>query len=323
MTGPSVSIVVVTWQSAADLRRLVRSLNRFLDGSQELIVVDNASDDDPAAVARAWKGTGWFLEMARNYGFGAAANAGVAEAAGETVVVLNPDTELVDEGLPRLAAAAIERSALVGPKVLGPDRRPQASASGPPVGIWPWVRAVLPSGVGPRPVLARTAPWRIPRLTRVAWLTGSCLAGPREILHSLGPFDAAIELYGEDLDLGLRAAGAAVPSLFAPQACTILHYGKGSTSKRFRDLGRGRAAANGRAVLRRAHGARAERSAWWAERTNLRLRVVTKSLLGRDHRWDSLVLAGLREAGSFPGLPDAPDLAAPEPASCSPLNEGT
>ena len=87
------------------------------------------------------EGAGRLIELDDNIGFGAASNVGVGEAGGDATVLLNPDTELLDDGLDRLAAAALERGALVGPRVLNPDGTIQPSASGPEVGAWPWVRA--------------------------------------------------------------------------------------------------------------------------------------------------------------------------------------
>lgn len=278
-------------------------MNRHLDGGQELIVVDNDSADDPEAAARRWRGPGWYLEMDDNHGFGAAVNAGVAQASNDTVVVLNPDTELVDDSLAQLASTATRLAALVGPRVLNRDGSTQPSASGPAVGVWPWVRAFLPSGILPARILAKTAPWRLDSLTPVTWLTGACFAGPRDVLRDLGPFDATIDLYGEDLDLGVRAGKAGVASFIAPQACSLIHDGKVSTSGRYEDLGRAQAGVHGRAVLLRAYGRRRERAAWWAERANLRLRVLFKRLLRRDPSWDELVLGGLEKARSFAPLP--------------------
>ena len=168
--------------------------------------------------------------------------------------MLNADTELLDDGLGRLVELATGEGALTGPRVLQPDGAVQPSASGPPVGAWPWVEAMVPAAVLPKAALARTAPWRLRSRTPVAWLTGCCVAGPTGPLRSLGPFDPAIHLYAEDLDLGLRASAAGVESVYAPELCTLRHYGKGSTSQRFDDLGRGPSAANGRAVLLRSFG---------------------------------------------------------------------
>ena len=147
-------------------------MNRHLDGSQELIVVDNASSDSPAEAAAGWKGEHRFIGLDRNRGFGAASNAGVAAASGDATVLLNPDTEVLDDGLDRLAAAALARRALVGPRLLNPDGTVQPSASGPEVGVWPWIRALTPAAVQPGPLRARTEPYRLERAVEVTWLTG-------------------------------------------------------------------------------------------------------------------------------------------------------
>jgi GT2 family glycosyltransferase len=110
----------------------------------ELIVVDNASSDDPSEAVRAWRGERRLIALERNVGFGAAANAGVEAARHEGVVLLNPDTVLLDPSLGGLVELALSRGVLAGPRLLNPDRSPQPSASGPPVGIWPWMSAVVP-----------------------------------------------------------------------------------------------------------------------------------------------------------------------------------
>jgi N-acetylglucosaminyl-diphospho-decaprenol L-rhamnosyltransferase len=276
------SIVLVTWQSAGHLAALVRSMTRHLSTEPELVVMDNASSDDPEGVARSWHGPMSFTRLERNAGYGTAANAGVEAASSDAVVLLNPDTELIDGGLGELAALAVERGALVGPRVLNPDRSIQPSASGSPVGAWPWIGAVIPGRVQPGPLRARTEPWRLDRTVRVAWLTGACVAAPRDALLELGPFDPGIDMYSEDMDLGLRAAAAGIPSLFCPQVCRIVHQGGASAALRFPDGPQQAAALNRRAVLRRAYGASRERRSWLARRTNLRLRVLAKRALGRN-----------------------------------------
>ena len=221
----SLSVVVVTWRSARDLERLIASMQVHLDRDIQLVVADNASGDGVAAVVACVAGPHRLIELEANAGFGAAANCGIEAAEGEATVLLNPDTELVDRSLLELARYALERRVLAGPRVLEADGSPQPSASGPPVGAWPWIGAVVPGALQPSWLLARTEPWRLDRTTRVVWLAGSCVAAPRDVLLELGPFDPAIHLYGEDMDLGLRAARAGVPSLFCPEVARVIHFG--------------------------------------------------------------------------------------------------
>jgi len=290
------SVVVVTWESAGRLRTLIASMNAMLEPGPELIVVDNASSDDPAVPAREWKGETRFVGLERNEGFGAATNAGVAVARHRGVVLLNPDTVLLDSGLERLVEIALDRRALAGPRLLDPDGSIQPSASGPPVGLWPWIGALLPGAIQPGALKARTEPWRLERATRVAWLTGACIAAPRETLLRLGPFDPAIHLFAEDMDLGLRAARAGVPSWFCPDACRITHVGGASATVRFPAGSEATVARNRHLVLRRIYGPRRERASRLAQRLNLRLRVITKRALGRDAARDRAALEAARRA---------------------------
>jgi N-acetylglucosaminyl-diphospho-decaprenol L-rhamnosyltransferase len=291
----SYSIVVVTWESARHLAALVESMNAHLDSGPELVVVDNASSDDPDRRAREWRGESRFIGLERNVGFGAATNSGVEAARHEGVVLLNPDTILVDASLGDLVAVALRRGALAGPRLRDADGSIQPSASGPPVGVWPWIGAVVPGALQPSPLRRRTEPWRLERTIRVAWLTAACVAAPRTALRRLGPFDPAIHLYAEDMDLGLRAARSGVPSWFCPDVCRIIHRGGGSAMLAPGDR-ESSVASNRRAVLRRAYGERRERWAWLAYRLNLRVRLTAKRALGRDAGREQAALAASRAA---------------------------
>jgi N-acetylglucosaminyl-diphospho-decaprenol L-rhamnosyltransferase len=290
------SIVVVTWRSAVELGRLVGSIRSWLDPLPDVVVVDNASGDGVETALAQWPGQKRCVTLAKNVGFGAAANLGVSLSS-DMVVLLNPDTLLVDASLKDLVQKEERLNALVGPRLLNADYTVQPSASGPPTGVWPWVGAVIPGAIAPRAIKARTAPWRLERLVSVSWLAGACVAAPRTLLASLGPFDPAIHLFGEDLDLCVRAARAGVVSYLAPDSCRIVHYGSRSVAQIHHDHGASLRAASQRAVIRRIYGARAERRSWRGYRLNLALRLLSRRLLRRDvsaHRcreWQAAVRA--------------------------------
>jgi N-acetylglucosaminyl-diphospho-decaprenol L-rhamnosyltransferase len=298
MTATPYSVVVVTWQCAAFAAALVETMNRWLDGTQQLVVIDNGSTDGVEAAVRAWRGPSHFERLSTNAGFGAAVNVGVERAGHDVVVMLNPDVELRDASLDELAASALELNALVGPRVLNPDGSIQASASGPEVGAWPWVRACLPGNLAPRFIVQYTEPYRCRERTSVSWLTGACIAGPRSVLMQLGPFDPHIHLYGEDLDLGLRAQMMDVPSYFCPETCSVVHHGGGASTVAFGspEGWRLQGASNFRAVLRRTYGRRRETGAWCALTLNLALRAAAKRALGRATRRDRAALSAVWRA---------------------------
>ena len=285
-TATECSLVVVAWESEAHLVRLVSSMNRHLGGDVELVVVDNGSSDRPDRAAAEWKGERRFIELGSNRGYGAAANVGIEAARGEAVVTINPDTELLDGRIRELAAMALRRGALAGPRLLYADRSLQASACGPVTGPWPWVRALVPSSLLPGAALKRTEPWRVDRTIEVAWLCGACVAGPRARLLELGPFEPAIHLYGEDMDLGLRAGAAGIASLFCPDVCSIVHVGQGSASLLPLDDLAERIETGWRGSMRRNVGATRARRALWARRVYAARRAVQERLLRGEVSWD-------------------------------------
>jgi N-acetylglucosaminyl-diphospho-decaprenol L-rhamnosyltransferase len=294
---PVISFVVVTWESHQDLEGLIQSMREHLPNhdSVELIVVDNASSEDPTEIARRWQGPVQIERLTSNIGFGSASNRGVRMATAPVTVLCNPDVRLSDDSVLRLCRFAVEKSALVGPRLLWGDGEIQPSASGPVIGFWPWVAALIPGALQPSAILRHTEPWRCHETVEVIWLTGAMIVAPTDLLRRLGPFDEGIELMSEDLDLGIRAQGAGVRVLFAPDLCSVTHLGGRSLDRRFPDSGRKLAASNRSFAIRRAYGEGAERRSRAALSTKLRLRRTFKTLLGRD---DSAERGELEALGS-------------------------
>ena len=93
-------VVTVAYNSAAALRGMLGSMPPGLG----VIVVDNASRDDSAAVAEAAGAR--VIRNTANLGFGAGCNIGMAAAEKEFVLLANPDTRLDAAAIARLVAAA-------------------------------------------------------------------------------------------------------------------------------------------------------------------------------------------------------------------------
>ena len=292
-----LSLVVVTWNSADELRALIASVERELRSDYEIVVIDNASNDDTARVAEAHAATEVVL-LDENVGFGAASNMGVRRARHDAVILLNPDTELIDGSLRHLADLAVGRGALCGPEILNSDRSRQPSASSQPAGWEVGLGAVLPARLLPQRLRNRCEPWRAERTITAGWLTGACIAAPRRLLLALGPFDERIHLFAEDMDLGIRARQAGISSLFAPQTARIIHHGDRSSSKRFPDSGLSLRLANRHLVLSRRLGARRAAYDFVCQFAFHSTRLVAKAVIGRqfsrERRWFSAVLRHAR-----------------------------
>jgi GT2 family glycosyltransferase/glycosyltransferase involved in cell wall biosynthesis len=234
----ALALVTVTHNSSGELERLLDSVALHLPGSR-VVVVDSASEDQSREVAlrrRAGIATE-LIALERNEGFGAGCNRGVAAVKEPVTALVNPDVELIDDSLlvlveETLRPAGPER--LLAPLVLSPDGSRQDTVHPRPGSAAELARSLFPPAVavgwlGPALGLA---PWRSRRSRRVGWAVACALVGRTGTFARLGPFDERIFLYGEDLDLGLRARELGIRTWFCPRA-RVIHARAHATAPAF------------------------------------------------------------------------------------------
>src|SRR5215212_5988394 len=117
---PRLSIIIVTFNSRAEIDACLRSLTDGIRVDREIIVVDNASTDGTAAQVRErWPGIR-LVQLGANLGFARASNIGIQQTFGELVLLLNPDTVVRAGAVDRLVAALDQdpQAAVVGPRII-------------------------------------------------------------------------------------------------------------------------------------------------------------------------------------------------------------
>jgi GT2 family glycosyltransferase len=298
------SIVVVTWNSERDLPRLVGSIHSHLDEAHyELIFVDSASGDSSVTLAEELAPEARVVALNENVGFGIGCNVGTREATGDVVVLLNPDTELVDGSLVELAQVARHQKALFGARLLNEDGSRQISAF-PRIASWEHaLLAFWPGALMPMRVRMRCEPWRFDQRLRAGWISAACLAAQRELLLELGPFDESFHLYGEDTELGTRAAELGIPSVFAPDVARVVHLSFRSGEQRFSDSGMRRKVMARRSVVLEHRGRAPMVLDSVAEFILHGSRWLAKLVVGRDASEDGAWMRGMfrfREGGADP-----------------------
>ncbi|MGX1693927.1 glycosyltransferase [Microbacterium keratanolyticum] len=175
--------------------------NVTLTDDVEWIVVDNASSDDSAKIARDLGAR--VIELSDNIGFGAANNLGFQHSGGDLVAFINPDVTPRITDLTELASHLVEHPRdLVAPQLLNPDRTEQPNGRGLPYLAYK--------------ILNRTDPQRLQnRYLLIAkenekrtcdWVMGAVVGATRERFLKLGPWDEKFFVYYEDSDIGLRNA---------------------------------------------------------------------------------------------------------------------
>lgn len=287
------TVVVVLHDSAVELQALLASLARTARPPAQLIVVDSGSALDTGAdLARA--AGAQVVRLPGNPGFGAANNVGVALAAHDVTVLVNPDVVVHDDALDALAGRARDRDALHVPRLLNVDGTVQRSAHplpGSPVGLLP---AVVHPRVLPRRAREAADPWRACAPREVGWAIAACVAARTSTLRRLGPFDPAAFLFYEDMELCLRARALGCPTVLRPEI-VVTHTGGHSTGPA---LGPSHALqANRRhAVVADVLGPRA--AAWddAAQTLTFATRAAGRRLLRRDASRERAQLAAVRAA---------------------------
>jgi len=229
-----LSVVIVSYDSEAHIGACLDSLDRHLTGvTHEICVVDNASTDGTReVVARRPHVT--LVANARNRGFAAAVNEGLAATTGRLVMWINPDSALMDGGTSRLMADldAAADVGIVGPCILDPDGALQRSARAFPSYDWAvghrhsWLTRLFPNNpYSRRYLLGDLDPDRV---SDVDWVSGACLLHRRELVGRIGPLDERFFMYCEDVDFCLRARRAGWAVRYHP-GLHVVHHVAGST----------------------------------------------------------------------------------------------
>ena len=228
--GPLLSVVIVTWNSATVLGGCLDALAAAPPAVKwEAIVVDNGSADDTTGIAERHPLGVRLIANGANRGLAAANNQGIAAAAGELVLLANPDTEVTPGAVDALRDL-LERqphAAFAVPRLRYPDGRPQVSA-----GDLPTLREAL---------LGRQAQGRTDGEPRGFWWEGwphdeerrigrgheACYLVRRAAIAEIGPQDEAFTLDWEGIDWAARAQAAGWEIWFTP-AAEVVHHGGAS-----------------------------------------------------------------------------------------------
>jgi N-acetylglucosaminyl-diphospho-decaprenol L-rhamnosyltransferase len=274
-TGHRFAVVCVLHDSAADLRRLLASLD---ETRPHVVIVDAGSSDDGPQIARDW---GAEVIEAGDVGFGAANNLGLERVTASTTVLLNPDIVVHDPVvLDRLVRHARREDALHVPRLLNPDGSVQRSAHPEPGKASAIVPALVHPKLLPAPVRLRADPWRADRERPVGWAIAAAVAARTDTLRRLGPFDARQFLFYEDLDLCLRARDAGVPTILHPDL-TLEHRGGHSTGPAYGGEPLPLLAQRRRDVIGRNRGTRALVLDDVAQGITFAMRAAVRTLLRR------------------------------------------
>jgi N-acetylglucosaminyl-diphospho-decaprenol L-rhamnosyltransferase len=234
-----LSIIIVNWNVKNLLRRCLNSLLKSLgygSGPQlttQLIVVDNASKDGSVAMVRDEFPEAHLIANEENLGFTKGNNQGIALSDGRYALLLNPDTEVVEDAVLQMVAYMEDHPhvAALGPQLLYPDGRIQSSRR-----RFPQLRTAYVEGTFLQPWFRDSSMLKRyyvldssdDETQAVDWIVGACLLMRREALDEIGLLDEGFFMYSEELDWCYRARKSGWEVVYLPTAQVIHHVGKSS-----------------------------------------------------------------------------------------------
>jgi GT2 family glycosyltransferase len=213
-----LSIIIVSFNTCDVLLDCLTSVYAQTQGiSYEVIVVDNASSDDtPSSVSEIFPDVR-LIRNDENKGFSAANNQGICESVGKWIVLLNPDTRLIENSFQSIYGYLQEHSefSILGPGII--DEKGQQS----PTRIWqdtPNDAAWKILGLyNPNDELQRMADTK-----EALVISGCCFVIQRELFEQVGLLDENYFLYNEEDDFCRRAREQGKRICFFPET-SILH----------------------------------------------------------------------------------------------------
>jgi len=230
-----VAIVIVTYNSEDQIEACLHSVfDQQKNLRQQVIVVDNQSKDSTVKLVRNSFPQVQLILPDKNLGFAKGVNLGVANADADFVLLLNPDTEILESAVDVIVdfARMNPSHGLYGGRTFKPD------GSLEPSSCWGlptlWSLALFAFGVT---TLAPRNRWLDPEslgdwardsVREVGVITGCFLLSSIAVWNVLGGLDERYFMYGEDADLALRARSRGYRSVICPHAKLIHEVGQSS-----------------------------------------------------------------------------------------------
>ncbi|MGI6850718.1 glycosyltransferase family 2 protein [Mesorhizobium sp. 1B3] len=236
-TVPAISVIVVSYNTRDMTLDCLRSVQAQTRRDFELIVLDNASSDGSVAAIRAEFPSIRLLAETENHGFAKGNNIAAAHARGDYLLLLNPDTVVLDGAIDRLFdfAKSTPEAGIWGGRTLFGDRSLNPASCWRRMTLWSLTSQVL----GLSSLFRRSAVfnpegyggWERDTERGVDIVSGCFLLIRRRFWEELGGFDLSFVMYGEEADLCLRARDKGARPRVTPEA-QIIHYAGASETVR-------------------------------------------------------------------------------------------
>lgn len=237
-----LSVIILNYNVRYFLEQCVLSVQKALEGIDgEIIVIDNDSSDDSCAMMKQRFPSIKLIENKENVGFPKGNNIGVAQAKGELICILNPDTvvaedtffkilNVISSGLSSRAQSS-ENTGIIGCKLIdGTGNFLPESKRGIPT---PWVAFTKIFGLYKLSnVFGKYYAQHLSenQSGKVEILVGAFMVMKRDLYNEIGGFDENCFMYSDDIDLSYRVLQKGKFNFYFHET-SVIHY-KGESTVR-------------------------------------------------------------------------------------------
>ena len=232
-----LSVIIVNYNTADEIRTCIQSVKKYTNGIiYQIIVVDNNSQDHSKAMLK-----NEFTDIEchffdYNSGFSIANNYAMERSESEYILLLNPDTFLIENSLKVMLDFMVRNPAVgaVSPVLEDSEGNFQLNMS-----MFPDLKQQLLDSLylqsakkryslteNQRESIASKIPFEID------WVSGGCIMVRKSIYNEIGGFDEQFYLFGEDVDWCLRIKNGGWDIFCLPNT-KVIHIGGASTSKNY------------------------------------------------------------------------------------------
>ncbi len=234
-----LGIVIIHYNTSADLDRCLESLAAYPPAVEhQIVVVDNASTEPGLADVQArYRQCRWLLN-GENLGYAKGSNQGMAEVEADYYLILNPDIVVQPGALDRLLAFAEQnpRAGIVGPQLLNEDGSVQHSCR-----RFYTLKTLLLRRTFVGKIFRNSETVRLHLMQDfdhrsdrpIDWVLGGCMLVRTSAMARTGPMDERFFLYFEDVDWCYRMWQAGFEVQYTPEARFIHKHRRDSAKGRF------------------------------------------------------------------------------------------
>ncbi len=239
-----LSVIILNYNVRYFLEQCVLSVQKALEGIDgEIIVIDNASSDDSCEMMKTKFPHIKLIENKDNLGFPKGNNIGVAQAKGEYICVLNPDTVVAEDTFSKILNTKnwTLNTGIIGCKLIdGAGNFLPESKRGVPT---PWVAFTKIFGL--YKISNYFGKYYAQHLSenetgKVDILVGAFMVMKRELYLEVGGFDENCFMYSDDIDLSYLVLKTGKSNYYFHETSVIHYKGEstvrdGTYMKRFRE----------------------------------------------------------------------------------------